>query len=229
MPDRLAGLDAREVLGDFYEELATPVALAEDTFDTIVDEVVDGTLMVDLPLEIEAGEFEELAGVGEADLRSWLVDLLRREFAAHLAWQEGLDGADGDSDGDRLARAFAALNARAIVAREDFACCQRCGVQEIRSEAHDAPGPARGYVFYHAQDTGRRPLYLAYDTPDGSDESRTALGDEVVGVLAEHGLAAAWDRDPRRRLEVDVDVRRIRRGDLARFPGSGADPRLPSG
>ena len=175
--------------------------------------------MIDLPLEIEAGEYEELEGVGPEDLRTWLVDLLTREFDAHLAWQEGLGG---ESDGDRLTRAFAELNARAIVAREDFSCCRRCGLGEIRSEDHDGEGEARGYVFYHRQDTGRRPLYLAYDTPDGSDASMTALGDEVVAVLAEHGLTVEWDRDPGVRIAVDMQVRKVRSGELARYPGAYA-------
>ncbi|RKS08766.1 hypothetical protein DFP74_4488 [Nocardiopsis sp. Huas11] len=61
MPGRLSELDAREVLGDLYDELVTPVALGERTFDDIVEEVVDGALMVELPLEIEVGEFGELA------------------------------------------------------------------------------------------------------------------------------------------------------------------------
>ncbi|WP_017627731.1 DUF6891 domain-containing protein [Nocardiopsis chromatogenes] len=220
MHDRLAGLDGGEVLGDLYGELATPVALAEGTFDEIVEDVIDGHLMIDLPLEVEAGEYEELEGVGREDLRAWLVDLLTREFAAHMAWQEALQG---ESDGDRLARAFAALNARAIVAREDFSCCRRCGLDEIRSEDHDGEGEARGYVFYHDQDTRRRPVYLAYDTPDGSDGSMTALGDEVVAVLTGHGLTVEWDRDPDVRIAVDADVRRVRTGESARFPGGGAD------
>ncbi|MDA2812835.1 hypothetical protein O4J56_19475 [Nocardiopsis sp. RSe5-2] len=220
MNDRLAELDGSEVLGDLYGQLATPVALADGTFDEIVEDVIDGSLMIDLPIEVKAGEYEELEGVGKDDLRAWLVELLTREFAAHLAWQEGLEG---ESDGDRLTRAFDELNERAIVAREDFSCCRRCGLGEIRDEDHDGEGEARGYVFYHQQDTRRRPLYLAYDTPDGTDESMTALGDEVVAVLTEQGLTVEWDRDPDVRIAVDMEVRKVRSGELARYPGDGAD------
>ncbi|TDC57560.1 hypothetical protein E1281_04405 [Actinomadura sp. KC345] len=220
MPTPLSELNAREVLDVMYDELAVPVALADGTFDEIVEEVVDGHLMIDLPLEIEAGEYEDLEGVGEDDLRAWLVDLLRHEFARHLAWQESLGGRP--ADGDRLSDAFDELNARSIVARENFACCQRCGLLEIRDEPHDGGAEqARGYVFYHQQDTVRRPLYLAFDTPDGSEETRVALGDEVVGVLRDHGLVPEWDRDPRRRIALDADPRRIRHGDLAAYPGHG--------
>ncbi|MEU8801190.1 hypothetical protein [Spirillospora sp. NPDC048819] len=224
----LSDLDAREVLDALYDRLATPVAMADGTFDEIVEEVIDGHLMIDLPLEIEAGEFEELEGVGEDDLRAWLVDLLRYEFAEHLAWQESLGGRP--ADGDRLSDAFDELNARAIVAREDFACCQRCGLLEIRDEDHDGEDEeARGYVFYHEQDTGRRPLYLAFDTPDGSEESRVALGDEVVDVLRDHGLVPEWDRDPGRRIALDVDSRRVRYGKLADYPGRGLTPEESNG
>ncbi|MFA1540039.1 DUF6891 domain-containing protein [Actinomadura monticuli] len=224
MSSALSDLDAREVLDSMYDALATPVALADGTFDEIVEDVIDATLMIDLPLEIEAGEYEELHGVDEDDLRAWLVELLRHEFAAHLAWQQSLGGRP--ADGDRLGDAFDELNARAIVARENFACCQRCGLAEIRDEDHDAgDDEARGYVFYHEQDTGRRPLYLAFDTPDGSEESRVALGDEVVGVLRDHGLVPEWNRDPGRRIAVDMDVRRVRRGELADYPDDGGDAR----
>ncbi|MFI0351003.1 DUF6891 domain-containing protein [Actinomadura sp. 9N407] len=222
----LSDLNAREVLDVLYDQLATPVAMAEGTFDEIVEEVIDGCLMIDLPLEIEAGEFEELQGVGQDDLRAWLVDLLRSEFAEHLAWQETLDGRP--ADGDLLGQAFDELNARAIVAREDFACCQRCGLSEIRDEHHDGEDErARGYVFYHEQDTGRRPLYLTFDTPNGSDESRAALGNEVIGVLREQGLVPEWDGDPRRRIALDVDPRRVRHGELADHPGHGLTPKEP--
>ncbi|KAB2345158.1 DUF6891 domain-containing protein [Actinomadura rudentiformis] len=218
MRTHLSDLNAREVLDVLYDELSTPVALAEGTFDEIVEEVIDGRLMIDLPLEIEAGEFEELAGVGEDDLRAWLVDLLRHEFTEHLAWQGNLE--ERPADGDRLGEAFDELNARSIVARENFACCQRCGLLEIRDEDHDGEDEqARGYVFYHEQDTGRRPLHLTFDTPDGSEDSRVTLGDEVVGVLRDHGLVPEWDRDPRRRIALDVDVRRVRYGELADYPG----------
>jgi len=224
MSSAISELDAREVLGDLYDHLATPVAMADGTFDEIVEDVIDGHLMIDLPLEIEAGEFEELEGVDESDLRAWLMELLRHEFAEHLAWQEGLGGRP--ADGDRLSAAFDDLNARAIVARENFACCQRCGMGEIRDEDHDAEDEeARGYVFYHEQDTGRRPLYLAFDTPDGSEESRVALGGEVVGVLRDHGLVPEWNRDAGRRIAVDADVRRVRRGGLADYPEDDGDAR----
>lgn len=224
MSSALSDLDAREVLDARYDALAVPVAMADGTFDEIVEDVIDGLLMIDLPAEIKAGEFEELAEVDEDGLRAWLVDLLRHEFTEHLAWQEGLAGRP--ADGDRLSDAFDDLNARAIVARENFGCCQRCGLLEIRDEDHDAEDDeARGYVFYHEQDAVRRPLYLAYDTPDGSEESRVALGDEVVGVLRDHGLVPEWDRDPHRRIALDVEVRRVRHGELADCPGPA--PKAP--
>ncbi|TDC84752.1 hypothetical protein [Actinomadura sp. 7K507] len=216
MPTHPSDLDAREVLDTWYDQIATPVAMAEGTFDEIVENVIDGTLMIDLPIEIRAGEFEELEGVAEEDLRAWLVDLLRHEFSEHLAWQRGLNGRP--ADGDRLSEVFDELNARSIVAREDFACCQRCGLLEIRDEDHDGEDEeARGYVFYHEQDTGSRPLYLAYDTPDGSEESRVTLGDEVIEVLRAHGLAPDWNRDPGRRIALDMDPRRVRHGELADY------------
>jgi hypothetical protein len=229
MHTRLAGLNAADVLGEgLYGSIRNSVAEAEETFDRIVDRVIDGTLMIDLPIEIRAGEYEELEGVEEDDLRAWLVEALRGEFAEHMEWQRGLSGEGCDAQ--RVTDAFRAMDSHGIVAREDFACCQRCGVQEIRDEELDDPDDPDeelgdsdeepwGFVFYHQQDTGRIPLFVSFDTPDGSDASRTELGDTVVRILTGHGLRVEWNRDPDRRIEVHLaDWRKPRHGALAEFP-----------
>ncbi|MFE6307296.1 DUF6891 domain-containing protein [Nocardiopsis sp. NPDC057823] len=221
MHPRLADLDPAEVLDPFYSQIRQAVDMGEETYDEIVERVIDGGLMIDLPDGIRAGEYGELEGVGRADLRAWLVEVLRGEFAAHREWQSGLTG--GATDAERLTEALFALEEHGIVAREDFACCQRCGVSEIREEGLDDGSDPRGYVFYHEQDTGDDPLHLTFDTPDGSDATRAALGDEVVGVLRGHGLSVEWERDPRRRIRVRMrSWRTPRHGELAVFPEAGA-------
>lgn len=103
----------------------------------------------------------------------------------------------GETDPDRLARAFAALEEAGITARENFACCRSCGQSEIDAEA----GPdARGYVYFHSQCTGSaaagQGLMLLYGGFDGSSETTTAIGHEIVAALETAGLRSEWDRAP---------------------------------
>lgn len=73
-----------------------------------------------------------------------LVDRLWRERLAEQAhWV-------GETDPERLARAFASLDAAGITARENFACCRNCGLAEIRAAGRE---DARGFVFFHSQCT----------------------------------------------------------------------------
>lgn len=217
MDPRFADLDPAEVLDHFYSQIRYEVDSAEETYDEIVEGLIDGDLMIDLPIEIRAGEYGELEGVGRADLRAWLLEVLRGEFAAHREWQRGLAG--GPTDAERLTEALYALEEHGIVAREDFACCNRCGLSEIRSESLDDGSDPRGYVFYHQQDTGDDPLHLSFDTPDDSDAARTALGEETVNVLLDHGLSVEWEGDPGLRIRVRMSSwRKPRHGELAVFP-----------
>jgi hypothetical protein len=116
----------------------------------------------------------------------------------------------GETDPERLTRAFAALEEAGIRARENFTCCRTCGQAEIVDEA----GPdARGFVYFHAQCTDSvaagQSLNLLYGGFDGSAETTKAVGDEVVAALEAVGLRAQWDRDPSRAIDViSMDWRR---------------------
>lgn len=126
-----------------------------------------------------------------------LVDRLWLErVAEQTTWQ-------GETDPERLTRAFAALERAGITARENFTCCRTCGQDEIGAES--APG-ARGFVYFHSQCTDSAAaghgLRLLYGGFDGSAETTTAVGDEVVAALAAAGLGVVWDRDPGRSIVV---------------------------
>jgi hypothetical protein len=112
-------------------------------------------------------------------------------------------GWEGETDPERLTRAFAALESRAITARENFACCRNCGQAEIGSAG--SPG-ARGFVYFHTQCTDSAAagygLTLLYGGFDGSPETTAAIGHEVVAALADVGLTVEWDGDPARGLTV---------------------------
>jgi hypothetical protein len=117
------------------------------------------------------------------------------------AWSERLRAEQswvGLSDSDRLASAFAELEAEGIVARMNFTCCGTCGHAEIGEEVAEDES-ARGYVFFHMQDAdglveGDAPsLYFDYGAwtgegaPFPDDESyaaaAVAIGHEVVRAL----------------------------------------------
>lgn len=123
-----------------------------------------------------------------------------------------------ETDCDRLDRAFADLERRGIVARQNFSCCQNCGSTEIWGEVYDAVDAGasiHGHTYYHAQDAEGAAegcgLFLAYGSVE---EGGTAeVGREIVSVLNAHGLAAEWNGTPQTRIRVPLDWKR-RRDDL---------------
>ncbi|MCR3752048.1 DUF6891 domain-containing protein [Lentzea californiensis] len=133
-----------------------------------------------------------------------LVDRLWLErVAQQVTWQ-------GETDPERLTRAFAALEQAGITARENFTCCRNCGQDEIGGES--APD-ARGFVYFHSQCTDSAAaghgLTLLYGGFDGTAETTTAIGDEVVAALEAAGLQTTWDRDPGRSIKITpLDWRR---------------------
>ncbi|WP_042381450.1 DUF6891 domain-containing protein [Streptacidiphilus melanogenes] len=135
-----------------------------------------------------------------------------RELADRL-WAERLAEQaewEGETDPERLSRAFEALDDAGITARENFTCCRNCGHSEIAAEG--APD-RRGFVYFHSQGTdsvargdGLRLLYGGFD---GSAETTTAVGREVRSALEEVGLPVDWNGSPERTIIVTpLDWRR---------------------
>ncbi|MFJ9724727.1 DUF6891 domain-containing protein [Streptomyces sp. NPDC101209] len=133
-----------------------------------------------------------------------LADRLWLERVAEQAeWQ-------GETDPERLTRAFTALQAAGITARENFTCCRSCGQSEIGGESEPE---ARGFVYFHTQCTDSAAaghgLTLLYGGFDGSSETTAAIGHEVVTALEAVGLHTDWDHDPGRAITVTpLDWRR---------------------
>ncbi|MGA5216104.1 DUF6891 domain-containing protein [Streptomyces cinereoruber] len=158
----------------------------------------------------------ELAEIAEEYLVTEGRRPVSREQAQTLAdrlWLERVEEQAawrGETDPERLTRAFAALEAAGITARENFACCRACGQSEIGDEG----GPdARGFVYFHTQCTDSAAsghgLMLLYGAFDGSPDSTAAVGREVVAALAAVGLPTEWDGDPGRAVTVTpLDWRR---------------------
>ena len=134
------------------------------------------------------------------DLReqmSALVDRMRSErVREQRAWQ-------AETDPDRLARAFSALEDADIVARENFTCCRSCGQAEIGAEAF--PG-CRGFVYFHRGCTAEavlgNGLTLYFGGFDDSERTTASVGHQVVAALEQVGLSVRWNGDPGRAIDV---------------------------
>jgi hypothetical protein len=139
-------------------------------------------------------------------IRRVLAEELKRHRAHARTWPE-------TTDCDRLDRAFAALEQQGIAARQNFTCCQNCGHAEIWEEC-DALPRARGYTFFHMQDTESaaegQGLYLAYGATADSDEARIAVGHAVVRALTDAGLSPQWNGEINRRISVPMDWKKRR-------------------
>ncbi|MCK1798380.1 hypothetical protein MTQ01_20590 [Streptomyces sp. XM4193] len=124
--------------------------------------------------------------------------LVERRWRERLAEQAGWRG---ETDPERLTRAFVALEAAGITAREHFTCCRTCGNAEIGAER--APG-SRGFVYFHTQSTERAAggggLTLHYGGFDGSESTTVAVGREIVAAAESVGLTSDWDGSPDRAI-----------------------------
>ncbi|MCP3782831.1 hypothetical protein NLX85_05565 [Micromonospora sp. A3M-1-15] len=204
-PDRADVPDGGDLPDQIRAFVRQQVALAELPAAAIVAETVKY-------LDDAAGE----NGVAEL---AWAA--VAEELSAHLADQETWPEV---TDSDRLTAAFRALDATGIVARENFTCCQNCGVEEIGAEARRGLKP-RGYTFYHRQDAERgvegSGVWLAYGAFEGA--STAEIGAEVAVALRAAGLTVNWDGEVGQRIHVPLRWQRRRVGRLAAVPAAVAD------
>jgi hypothetical protein len=140
--------------------------------------------------------------------------MAQEEVEAHLRAQATWPDV---TDCERLDDAFAELNDRGIVCRQDFSCCGNCGVYEIGGEMHAqrvAGRTVRGYAFYHMQDTGgaveRGGLYLNYGSAEQGEDAAVKVGREIVAALERHGLKTTWNGRWDTRIGVELDWKRRR-------------------
>ncbi|MET9929788.1 MULTISPECIES: hypothetical protein [unclassified Streptomyces] len=186
-----------------------PLDLGEDERETLearVREVLAGGYASRAELAEVAEEYlvtEDRRPVSREQARALADRLWLERVAEQAAWR-------GETDPERLTRAFTALEESGITARENFACCRTCGEAEIG----DAGAPdARGFVYFHTQCTDSAAtghgLMLLYGGFDGSSGTTAAVGREVVAALAAVGLPTEWDGDPGRAVTVTpLDWRR---------------------
>lgn len=187
-----------------------------DADDEIVDRVID--------VMLEEVESDEAADELEAAGPAIFAEALAAHRRAQAEWPT-------TTDCDRLDEAFDQLNQRGIFARHHWWCCQTCGHGAMPAEhaRADAAGrPARGYAFYHVQDTEAAAdghgLCLAFGAFVPGDEAAVAIAREVVEVLDAHGLRTAWAGVITQRISVDLTWQRRARPARWTEDDSDADP-----
>jgi hypothetical protein len=154
------------------------------------------------------GDPSSIESYARADLQDVLVD--------YRAEQRGWPSV---TDCDRLDDAFAELEATGVVSRQNFWCCGTCGLAAIgeQMEASASQGiDARGYAFYHEQDTESavegRGIYLYYGSVYGADERSLEIAREIQEVLHRHGLRTEWNGSLQKRIKVQMDWKRRQTG-----------------
>ena len=108
------------------------------------------------------------------------------------------------STNERIDAAFASLNKRGIFARQNFTCCSSCGHGEAYGAAEERK--ARGYAFYHQQDTESamegHGLYIAFGALLEEDAARVAIGEDISETFTQYGIEHDWSRDAALRLYI---------------------------
>lgn len=194
-------LDA-ELRGDLREYIRTRITVG-------LDDPVD-------IVEYALNDFSEYDV--DARLTAAAQAIVQQEIAVHQAEQANWPAT---TDCDRLDAAFGELETVGIVARQNFTCCNSCGVAEIGGDvAPDRIDYVRGYAFYHQQDTQGAiesgSLFVSYgtfshDPAIEADPARTAaVGEEIAAALRRHDLTVDWDGDPDTRIHVALSWRRRR-------------------
>lgn len=121
------------------------------------------------------------------------------------------------SDYDRLNAQLQSLEEEGIVARQNFSCCGNCGAAEIWDEIetfNKGTRSARGYVFFHEQDTESAVegggVYFAYGAcpPKNSNADNIAIGQELAHKMRAAGFEVSWNGKLNTRVLVLLDWRR---------------------
>jgi hypothetical protein len=185
----------------------------DDLHDFIKVQVAAGYIPVADIVEEAVDAFAD-ASVEPTALRGAARAVAELTVRSHLEAQQGWPAR---TDCDRLDTAFAALEESGILARQHFSCCGTCGAQEIRDELDQAEKegqPARGYTFFHMQDTEQaiagESLYLSYGAAGKDDAAAVAIGHEIVRMLTTHGFAPWWNGKLAHRIELPLEWRRRR-------------------
>ncbi|MDX6279445.1 MAG: hypothetical protein QOH03_516 [Kribbellaceae bacterium] len=179
-------------------------AALEELRDQVVLWVLPGFNTRDEVLEY-AREFrdDDEMPVTDQQLDQLVDDVWQTRLAEQQTWTE-------QTDADKVAAAFADLDAAGVIARMNFTCCGTCGAAEIHDE-RPADRPSTGYVFFHQQDTERLAetparLFLAYGpldpTPGEFDAQAVEIGRRIESTLRAHNLPVTWTGSTTQRISI---------------------------
>jgi hypothetical protein len=167
--------------------------------------------------EIVEDAIENAEQEGHKNVRRQIRKVTAELFAAHLREQAGWQK---PTDCDRLDEAFAAMESRGVVARQNFSCCSNCGhgeMWDVMQEAAQQGDPNRrvlGYAFYHMQDTDRAveggDVYIKYGAIEGSEQAAVAVGRIIADEVREAGLAVQWNGSAAAAVAVTLDWKKRR-------------------
>lgn len=185
-------------------------ALLDDIHGYVRSQVDAGFADADTIITITLDVYES-----EADPALLLPHVQRFVHEVIAAQREEQANWPAVTDCDKLDAAFTALEAAGIVCRQHFSCCGTCGSAEIWDEialVEEAGQSARGYAFYHVQDTESAVagygLYLNYGAVEDGEAAALGVAHEIVAALNQHGLQTHWDGRWSRRIGVTLDWKR---------------------
>src|SRR5574343_700276 len=122
----------------------------------------------------------------------------------------------------RLNRAFAAMRAMGLIARQNFECCGSCAGYAITEDAVIRVSKGKkvnGAVYYHNQANERflegGELNIGYGQLDSTEKGPIGLEAEKVGALVMAALEAAglepyWDGNPNSTINLDPEEHAVK-------------------
>ncbi|MDO5077175.1 hypothetical protein [Corynebacterium sp.] len=163
--------------------------------DPEFDEMVD--YICEYPFFSESDPSQELEPLGVEEAERLAEYLIEQRIAQQRTF--------GEVPPMPITQAFAELEELGVIAKENFACCQTCGHDEILLQVRD-PQQWKGYVFFHQQDaedifeTGEGALAFGH-APGGTDlDIAELINGTILPVLHKHHITATWNGSPRTRI-----------------------------
>jgi hypothetical protein len=155
----------------------------------------------------------------DPDLSEEETEWIRAEvMRVHAAKREAEKSWPAVTDVDKLAAAFAALDAAGIIALHHAGFEMSDGLHDVGEEYRARGGEGSGvvgYCFYHGQDVHRaimgQGLMLAFgDMTDDAAKSE-AIGRRIVDEIERAGFRVTWNGKKAQRIQVN-DLRWQKRG-----------------
>lgn len=161
------------------------------------------------PEEIAETVLEECFDPAEvtSDDEAWVRQLIERTFAAQREAEKTWPAV---TDCDKLAAAFAALEAAGVIALHNAGTTQSDGLDDVNELYHDLGAEdsgVEGYCFYHLQDLERaidgHGLMLAFGAIDGNRTKGVEIGQRICAAVANAGFRTTWDGTVDQRINID--------------------------